>query len=265
MKTPLLILLIIFCTTSCKLDSDVDITLPTQKKYHIVEAILKTDKDMSLLLTQSNRMNDIVMLNFVWYAQASFIINNDTIPLTNYLIFDKENNTVINYLSKTPLPKFTYGDIKLLIIKDKDTITSTSHFIKPISIKSWTVNGVDINVTIPNIYDSADRFFRIETFTYHSKEKITSRYAQLYNLAKNNEELLNIHMKVGKIKRDSIKIIISHITKEHYEYLYSCNRAIDAYFDPFTVPTPIKTNVKGAIGIFTVVDEKYISLKSTYP
>jgi hypothetical protein len=31
------------------------------------------------------------------------------------------------------------------------------------------------------------------------------------------------------------------------------------------VPTPIKTNVKGAMGIFTVVDEKYISLKSTYP
>ena len=97
MKTPLLILLIMFCTTSCKLDSDVDITLPTQKKYHIVEAILKTDKDMSLLLTQSNRMNDIVMLNFVWYAQASFIINNDTIPLTNYLIFLPSKDKTASY------------------------------------------------------------------------------------------------------------------------------------------------------------------------
>jgi len=74
-----------------------------------------------------------------------------------------------------------------------------------------------------------------------------------------------MHLKVGNIERDSLKIIVSHITKEHYEYLYSSGRAFDAYFDPFAVPTQIKSNIKGALGIFTVVTEDTLSFKSQYP
>ena len=250
---------------SCQLSNDVDLRLPDQKSFYVVEAVLKPGKPMELSFIESIRMNDAASLNFVWNADARFIQGNDTIPLMNFLFLRKEDSVVVNYTSKRLLPYQTNGSLTLFLKKGNDTLTATAHFIKPVTAKSCKVNGLDIDATIENSFASNDRFFRMEAFLYQPNKKKRPRYSQIYNLNNCIASELLLHLKVGNVARDSLKVVISHISKEHYEYLYSSNRAFDAYFDPFAVPTQIKSNIKGGLGIFTVVSEDTLSFKSQYP
>lgn len=255
----------ILLLVGCQLSNDVEVKLPKQNSFYVVEAVLKPGKPMELSFIESIRMSDVASLNFVWLADAYFVQNNDTTRLLNYLFLRKEDSVMVNYTSKAQLPKLESGDLKLFLCKGNDTITATARFIKPITIKSCTVNGLDIDATIDNCYASNDRFFRIEAVLYQSQKNDPHRYSRIFNLNESTTQELLLQLKVGNVKRDSLKIVVSHITKEHYEYLYSSNRAFDAYFDPFAVPTQIKSNIKGGLGIFTVVTEDTLSFKSQYP
>lgn len=250
---------------SCQLSNDVDVKLPDQKSFYVVEAILKPGKPMELSFIESIRMNDVASLNFVWNADAFFIHNCDTIPLTNYLFLRKEDSVMVNYTSQRLLPYQGNGILKLFLKKGNDTLTAIAHFIKPVTVKSSKVNGLDIDATIENNFANDDRFFRMEAFLYQPNKKGKPRYSQIYNLNNTTTSVLPLHLKVGNVVRDSLKVVISHISKEHYEYLYSSNRAFDAYFDPFAVPSQIKSNIKGGLGIFAIVSEDTLSFKSQYP
>ncbi|WP_320054393.1 DUF4249 family protein [uncultured Acetobacteroides sp.] len=250
---------------SCKLNDDVNLALPSQQRYYVVEAILHPGQPMELLFSESNRMSDVASLSFVWFADACFAIGTDTISLTNYLFLRKADSVMINYTSQVPLPNLHSGSIALRLVKDRDTLTATTRFVKPVEVESCTVSGLDITATLRNSYDSHDRFFRVEAFLYQSSSKKIPRYTQLYNLGSDTSPELALHMRVGNVPRDSLRVVVSHISREHYEYLYSCSRAVDAYFDPFAVPTPIKTNISGGLGIFAVVQQQSFLLKSRYP
>lgn len=249
---------------SCKLNDDVSVHLPDQKSFYVVEAILKPGRPMELLFSQSNRMNDIASLSFVWFADACLTINNDTIPLTNYLFLRKDDSVMINYTSNVLLPAWNDGSIRLRLVKDNDTITATSRFVKSVDVKRCTADGLDVDATISNGYDNSERFFMVEAFLYKQNKKV-AQYSQVYDKSRSDGAELQLHLRVGDVKRDSLKVVISHISREHYEYLYSCNRAVDAYFDPFTVPVQIKSNIRGGLGIFAVVQEQTVHFNSRYP
>jgi hypothetical protein len=250
---------------SCKLNDDVSLALPSQQRYYVVEAILHPGQPMELLFSESNRMSDIASLSFVWFADACLAIGTDTIPLTNYLFLRKADSVMVNYTSQVPLPNLHSGSIALRLVKDRDTLTATARFVKPVEVESCTASGLDVTATLRNIYDSHDRFFRVEAFLYQPNSKKISRYAQLYNLSSATDPALTLHMRVDNVPRDSLQVVVAHLSREHYEYLYSCSRAVDAYFDPFTVPTQIKSNISGGLGIFAVVQQQPFLLKSRYP
>lgn len=263
MKKQHSILLFLLMLAGCKLNEEANITLPAQNRFYVVEAVLKPGMPMELSFTESIRMSDMASLNFVWNADAFLVINSDTIRLANFL-FNRDDGVMVNYTSKVLLPNWKYGNLTLHLRKGTDTLSATARLIKPIAVRNCRVNGLAVDAAIDNIYDSNDRFFRMEAFLYQPNGE-TARYAQIYNLASSSFAVLPLHLKVGDVQRDSIKVVVSHISREHYEYLYSCGRAVDAYFDPFTVPTQVKSNIKGGMGIFTVSDERAVLFKSRYP
>lgn len=258
------LLLPILLLTSCQLNESISIKLPPQSPKYVVEAILKPGMPMELTFIESNMMNDTVHSNYVKGANAYFVLDNDTISLNNQLYTRSEDNVVINYTSKVPLPKREVGTIKLSVQKDNDTLRSEAKFIKPITIKDCRVNGLDVTATLINIYESEDRLFRMEVFIYLEKKRKAKHY-QIYNFIKNSTSELTLNLKVGDIKRDSMKVVVSHISHEHYEYIYSYTRALDAYYNLFTVPTPIKTNIKGGVGVFAVIMQDKRGFRSVYP
>ncbi len=263
MKKQHSIWVLLLLLASCQLSEEASVTLPAQNRFYVVEAVLKPGAPMELSFTESIRMNDIASLNFVWNADAFFVLNSDTIRLTNFL-FNRHDGVMVNYTSNVLLPYWNTGNLTLYLRKGTDTLTATARLIKPIAVRSCKVNGLDIDVTVDNIYEGNDRFFRMEAVLYKLDSK-PARYSQLYNLASSSSSELPLHLKVGDVQRDSLKVVVSHISREHYEYFYSCERAVDAYFDPFTVPTQVKSNIKGGMGIFTVADERAVLFKSRYP
>jgi len=258
------LLLAILLFTSCQLNESISIDLPPQSPKFVLEAILKPGMPMELTFIESSMMNDTVHSNYVKGANAFFVLDSDTIVLNNQQYTRSEDNVTINYTSKKLLPNREVGSIKLSVRKNTDTLSSETHFIKPITIKDCRVSGLDVATTINNIYESNDRLFKIEVYIYLEKKRKAKHY-QIYNLSKDSSPELTLNLKLGDVKRDSLKVVATHISHEHYEYIYSYTRALDAYYNLFTVPTPIKTNIKGGVGVFSVVTQDKRGFRSVYP
>lgn len=264
MKARNLLPVILLLLAGCQLNESVSLTLPPQSPKFVVEAILKPGMPMELTFIESSMMNDTISSSYVKGATAFFVVDNDTIRLKNQLYIRPEDNVVINYTSSVPLPNRESGSIALLVASGTDTLSAHAYFIKPITIKECRATGLDVAVTIDNIYESEERLFRMEVYLYREKKREAKHY-QIYNLSKETTPELTLQLKVGDTKRDSLKVVLSHISHEHYEYIYSYTRALDAYYNLFTVPTPIKTNIRGGVGVFTVVMQDKRGLRSVYP
>jgi hypothetical protein len=263
MKTPNLILGMLLLL-GCQLEDNVNVKLPPQNPSLVVEAVLRPGKPMELTFTESGKMSDSLSQKFVENAIAFFVVGNDTIPLKNRCYVRPDDDVAINYTSEVLLPRREEGTLKLYIQSGANILTSEARFVKPVVIKECRVAGLNVDAVVDNIYDGSDRLFRMEVFLYLGKER-KATYRDVYNFSNDNSAEIKLHLNLENKKRDSLKVVVSHISKEYYEYIYSCARALDAFYSLLTVPTPIKSNIKGGVGIFTVVVEDSKGVSSVYP
>jgi hypothetical protein len=248
----------------CQLNEDVSVTLPPQQPNFVAEAILRPGMPLELMLLESAQMSGVANRNYVKDAFACFVLGGDTIKLKYQLYTRADDKMTVNYTSKVLLPNRESGTLRLYIRKGADTLTAEARFIKPVALRACTVDGVSVDATVANAYGDDDRFFLLHAYLYLQKKWI-GRYSRIYDLSDNRSEELPLHLEVENVARDSIKVVVWHISPQHYEYVYSCIRSLEAYHDLYTVPSPIKTNIKGGVGVFTVVAEDRRAMRSVYP
>ncbi|WP_320053919.1 DUF4249 family protein [uncultured Acetobacteroides sp.] len=249
---------------SCQLSEDVSVTLPPQQPNFVVEAILRPGMPMELMLLESSQLKGVVSRSYVKDAFACFVLGGDTIKLKYQFYTRADDKMTVNYTSKVLLPNSESGRLRLYIRKGGDTLTAEAQFIKPVAIRACAVDGVSVDATVANTFGDDDRFFQLHAYLYLQKKWI-GRYSRIYDLRDNRTEELPLHLEVENIPRDSVKVVVWHISRQYYEYIYTCIRSLEAYHDLYTVPTPIKTNIFGGVGVFTVVAEDKRAMRSVYP
>jgi hypothetical protein len=144
----------------------------------------------------------------------------------------------------------------------------------PDSIKEYTleIDSIDqdfeINyngrLSIPD-NPNEDEYFRVEAFSrYDGSDEVMyvdGEYFSDENAANGsvNNRFSTYSMDGKGEKKPEVYLILSAITKDHYEY----GKALENYDpkNPFSEPTPLPNNVEGGLGIFTLSNSQIVRIK----
>jgi len=169
--------------------------------------------------------------------------------------------------------KFEAGQAYTLKAVTPENGTLTSTVIMPDSVEQYTLDldsldkdwEVQYNgrLTIPDNPDK-EEYFRVEAFSrYFGSDQVMymdGEYFSDENAASGN---INVRFTTYSWddengERPEVYLILSAITKEHYNYgktLYNYDPE-----NPFSEPSPLPNNVQGGLGMFTVSNSRLIKL-----
>lgn len=251
---------------ACNLTKDVEIDLPEYDRQPVVECYLEPGKPFRLLLTQSYSFFDPLGLDSSFLnktllqgATVSISYDGKTVNLPNNLSFESEPLKLFNYTASEKVPADPGKEYTLNItLADGNTITGKTTMLAVVPIDSIPVQF------------SPDRDTLARTLMYITDDLNTVdfyrrmlHYGNLDSLAQQDflssdrfstTKTIAFGMGYDVTVGDTVINTIFHITPEYYDYLESVQIAIVSSVNPFSQPSPIKSNVTGTsdpIGIFT--------------
>lgn len=251
---------------ACNLTKDVEIDLPDYDRQPVVECYLEPGKPFRLLLSQSYSFFDPLGLDSSFLnktllqgATVSISYDGKTVNLPNTLSFELNPLKLFNYTASEIVPADPGKEYSLNItLADGNTITGKTTMLPVVSIDSIPVQF------------SEDRDTLARTLMYITDDLNTAdfyrrmlHYGNLDSLAQQDflssdrfstTKTIAFGMGYDVTVGDTVINTIFHITPEYYDYLESVQLAVVSSANPFSQPSPIKSNVSGSsspIGIFT--------------
>lgn len=260
--------LFIFCIATlivisgCSTSDDLDISIPDQQKEIVVECYLTPGYPMELTLIENNLLNDELTLISLWNADVSITLGDSVYHLQNLFYRKKDRQVFVNYRHDDTLRIEPDIPISLKVVsKYNDTLYAETRTLSSIDIVDCKLENEKVRIQFSGTSD-ASPFFRISLsgFVADSIKSSKSVYVDNKSVIGN---LIEIQCPAELLNADSLQVSLFHIQKEYYEYMQSVNNATSAYYDPFTIPQSIKSNINGGIGIFTfyTVDKRTIYRK----
>ncbi|MFN6945011.1 MAG: DUF4249 domain-containing protein [Cytophagaceae bacterium] len=254
--------------SSCTSEKEVVIPMPDYENEPVIECYLQPGRNYRLTLTRSvpylsesnisEDPNAIVTINY----QGSI----DTLHYFPH--FDTLSGNYYNYYSPKTVP-FDFNSSFYLHIIDKNgkEITANTRLIQPVKIDSVEFIYNDRNLSYPQIYfkdnPTTANFYR------YMVKRDSLHEAVVTDLITDDKLLESELVVLGGRPRfepwDPVFIILYHLTREHYEFLMSTREARSANGNPFSQPSQIRSNIKGAIGIFTGLAYDMKVLPATTP
>jgi hypothetical protein len=249
-------LLIMMTLFSCTRKKDIEVNLPAYKREMALEGYLETGRPVKILLTESVSYFSSPELSPVWYAFVTVRYKDKLDTLLNIPDFDEIHRKGTNYVSSIIVPE-DYDSDFIITIYDSTAnrqASARTRLMKktPIeSLRQVPAGGSLTNIELEFRDLPGKDFYRVLFF----KDSLLS--APEVDLFFSDELYTVDQIKVRPLKNytygDTVIVELHHLSQEHFDYLQSTRNAIVANFDPLTSPAPIKSNVKGAIGIFTSV------------
>lgn len=244
-----------------------DETIPQiEKKVVVFGNVLSQFGDQVISLTESKPIiNNVESWGFTDVVDAQVEIKHKGIDYN----FNYEEN--IGYVASSDI-QFNSGDsLKLSILTNKKEITSS--IIVPSELPSFELQVDNIKrdwetqvfVNLELLDDGqVPRYYRIETFVdYVGDTAQVDNTAQYFDnqssksgITKLSTSFFASNFSSGLVPNTFI--ILSSITKEHYDY----GKALLNYNpeNPFSEPIPLPNNIKGGLGVFTASQSKVIDL-----
>ena len=206
--------------------------------------------------------------------------NGDFEKIENANIVMSTNGQIIGffylepgYLINNRNYEFQSGEEYTLNIETPENGTLTSTVTMPDSIEEYTLEIDSLDQDWQVVYNgrlsipdntAKYEYFRIEAFSRYngSDEKmyVENEYFSDENAANGN---VNVRFTTyswndEEGKRPEVYLVLSAITKDHYEY----GKALQNYDpeNPFSEPSPLPNNVEGGLGIFTLSNSHLIEL-----
>lgn len=254
---------------ACNLTKDVDIDLPDYERQPVVECYLEPGKPFRLLLSQSYSYFDPFGLDSLFLqktllndAVVTISYNGKTDTLRNQLSFEASPLKIFNYLGDNIVPA-TPGVEFVLHIQMPNAgteITGKTTMLPLVPIDSSTVDfSTDpkydtLARILTYITDNPNQanFYR-RLLNYHSLDSIpeqdflvTDRFSQT--------ALIAFGTGYDLTEGDTVFTTMFHIPQAYYDYVESYQLAVQGNLNPFSQPSPIKSNVSGSanpLGIFT--------------
>jgi hypothetical protein len=247
-------LLILF---SCELEKTIDLELPDQERKLVAEAYLERDKELRVLLMETDSYFDT--LRFPFLNDAEVILSspeaNDTLRQESFL--DIQNLKFFNYVSGHSSNKD--GIYKLKINSAGRILEGNTRFLpKPI------LDTIEIQYNTAS--DSTARFlFWIKDFAGESnfyriimnEDSLTGNNVLEFTFTDNGNDgkLFPIGTSYRFDKNKNYILRLFHIEQQYYLYLRAMSAADRSNGNPFAQPSTIQSPMKGdGYGIFTTLN-----------
>lgn len=245
---------------SCMLKEDVDIDFPESENQIMLEAYLCPGNNYELILMETNKLSEDLILQLSWNADATISNEEISVPLLNILNIENETGYVFNYGSPAIVPHNEKFDYRLEITTQLGKhIKASTELVSDIKIKNILQEDKEISVYFTGDEIPEQRYYSLLIEGYEDGEYVEVR--DYMDASETIEIDMAYSVKANFHKWDSINIKLFHITSDNYHFQVSVQKALSANLDPFTVPDEIKSNVDGAIGIFTYYTVDSIELR----
>ena len=250
---------------ACNLTQDVEIDLPDYERQPVVECYLEPGKPFRLLMTRSYAFFDKLGLDSTFLqntlldgALVTVTYNGQTDTLRNQLTADIAPVKIFNYIGQNLVPSTPGTEFVLNIrLAEGGEITSTTSMISVVPIDSVVVEFSTEFDTLARLLtyitddENQENFYR-RLLNYKSLDSfpdqdflVSDRFSQT--------ALIAFGTGYDLVEGDTVFNSIFHITREYYDFVESVQLAVVGNLNPFSQPSPVKSNVRGSanpIGIF---------------
>jgi len=252
---------VLLLLSSCNLEKEVSIELPSYLSEPVVECYLEPGKPYRLLLTRAYGYFETLDLGNPAAAlinDATVIIRYDDreILLANGLYIDPAGRKVFNYGSEELVPEEAGREFSLeIVLADGNRLEATARMMPRVPLDSIVVQY------------NADSLARVLTY-FTDDLNITNFYRRMLHLGSLDSTLQDFPVRddffdTGKAvfgsgfnfeRGDTLINTLAHIDRPYFEYYNTLNQSIAANLNPFGQPGTLESNISGtrsAHGIFT--------------
>lgn len=261
---------------SCNMEKEIDLKLPEYTSKMVVECYLEPGKPYQLSLLQSETYFAAPGLPPTIDSAFVTITHNGIVDSLKFdPVLDPFTNKFHNYRSLNIVPA-DYDSEFTLYIEDRRgrIVTGKTKILKPVKID-----------TVEFIFNEDSMAYAITKFTDNSSTSNYYRYMVLrvpypptatpeveapvtsFTIEDAFFETSSIVLGHGSRYQleniDSVTVALYHISEDYFDFLESVGAARDANGNPFGQPASIRSNVVGALGIFTglAYDRKELKVK----
>lgn len=230
--------------------SDLTVNIPEGRVNMVVEGYITPGYPAEIMLTESNTLQDDLVLLAVWNAQVKMGTDTGTLVARNILYKKTDRRIMVNYGCPDTVRAGGHSFFHLNIVtKDGRTVQASTKVVSQVHIQRVELNDDHIVVHHDGASD-ASRYYRLLVASYkQGKPAITK--SLLYDQPAARQGTCVMPLSNYKAGADSLVLSLFRIQKEYYDYLHSVENANSAFSDPLLNPETIQSNITGGIGIFT--------------
>lgn len=244
------------------LKSDLVADIPASPSSLVVEGYVTPGYPAEIMLTESNTLQDDLVLLAVWNAKVSIGTDTGAMTAQNILYRKTDRRIMVNYGCADTVRVGAHSFFNLSVTtKDGRTVQASTKIVGPVHIKKVELHDEQI-IAQHDLLVSAPRYVRLHVATYKQGKVVVSK-SMMYEHREASNTSCTMPLSNYKTGADSVVVSLFHIQKEYYDYLTSVDNANSAFSDPLLNPEGIRSNVQGGIGIFTyyTVDRSTIKLR----
>ncbi|MCY7329698.1 MAG: DUF4249 domain-containing protein [Saprospiraceae bacterium] len=254
---------------ACNLTKEVEIDLPEYQRQPVVECYLEPGQPFRLLLTQSYGFfeefgldSTFVQKTLIDKAQVTISYEGRTDTLYNGEYYDFSTPNVIkiyNYQNNRPVPATPGIEYTLnILLPDNKNITGHAVMLPSLAIDSTVIKwdaDVDTLAQVLTYFTddpTTDNYYR-RLLNYQRLKSLPDQDF-LFTDRANVTPVVAFGTSYNLTEGDTVFNTVFSITKDYYDYLESIQLAVLGNANPFTQPSPVKSNVTGTgdpLGIFT--------------
>lgn len=265
----LILLTAISVSMSCERTRIVEVNLPPSQTQTSVECYLEPGQPIKLALAETQDTYQKQTLPEDFYAGAFITITHS--GTIDTLTFNLQQDTINSFgkiynYSSPQIINYNEGEVFSLYIKTSKgkVITGYTSFINKVHIDSIYApfnNRDKVNLKIDFNDNQATRdYYRITIA--HDTIGLQQRAQLLFSDELFQTSKVSINPSNDFSDEDSLQVLLYHLDKPYYDFVRSVNDAIQANGNPFAVPSQIKSNITGGVGIFQALtyDRKKVAI-----
>jgi hypothetical protein len=252
----ILISIIALLNIACQKAKVVEVNLPPSEVQTAVECYLEPGQPIKLLLSETQDSYQKQEIPSDFYSGAFITITHS--GQIDTLNFNLQQDTtysagkVYNY-SNPKIITYQEGEVFSLYVKTAKgkVVTAQTSFVNIVPIDSIFVLFNSSNASLKIDFKdnlATQNYYRITIAD--DTAKLNNRSKLLFTDDLITSSKVSINMPDEFNENDTLQVRLYHLDKPYYDFTKSVSDAIQANGDPFAVPSQIKSNIVGGVGIF---------------
>lgn len=244
--------------SSCSMQEEVDIDLPTHTPVTLIECYLEPGQPAKALATRSLGYFDESEVAAANDLRISLHHKGRSIHLVNSYVVDSARRIAYNYYSTDTILYLEGASWEMIVSdKEKEIARGTATFLSKPVIKSidYTIDAQD-NIVLDILLEdnpASEDYYRV--LLHQGGSPAWGDFDGLWTDEKAKDGVLKIITGQNVLLYGGwVAVSVYHLDKSHYEFIRSLDKARDANYNPFSQPANIRSNLVGeSMGVFTAV------------